>query len=126
MLVPDLPETSGLVFVDEFPSNEYEYIALEKAKKYDVDAVYFRRFDSGRASIPQIYIYDFTDRKENEGDIAELHKRLWNAGQVPLFFIFTRTEVKIFNCLKSPDVLDIETRKIVSTPMEIIELARRS
>jgi hypothetical protein len=123
MLVPDLPETSGLVFVDEFPSNEYEYIALEKAKKYDVDAVYFRRFDSGRASIPQIYIYDFTDRKENEGDIAELHKRLWNAGQVPLFFIFTRTEVKIFNCLKSPDVLDIETRKIVSTPMEIIELA---
>jgi type I restriction-modification system DNA methylase subunit len=123
MLVPDSPGTSGLVFVEEFPPpNEYERIALEKAKKYKADAVYFRRFDDGRAPKPQIYIYDFTSRQESEDEIAELHRRLWNAGQVPLFFIFTKTQVKIFNCLKNPD-LDPETEKVVTSPMEIINLA---
>jgi len=122
MLAPGSQEDSGLVFVDEFQLNNYEHIALEKAKKYQVDAVYFRRFDNGRPPIAQIYIYDLTTRQREEDEIAELHRKLWNSGEVKLFFIFTRTEVKIFNCLKKPE-LDPETGKVVSSPMEIISLA---
>ena len=122
MLVPDDPGSSGLVFIDGTPRSSAEHIALEKAGKYKVDAVYFRRFESGRASIPQIYIYDFTSRVENKDEIGELHRKLWNSGQVPLFFIFTKTEVKIFNCLKSPD-LEPDTDKVVTSPMETIHLA---
>ena len=122
MLPPDSAETSGLVLADEFPSNEYERIALEKAKKYEADAVYFRRFDNGRAPVPQVYIYDFTIPQKGEDETAELHKKLWNSGHVPLFFIFTKTEVKIFNCLKRPDI-DPETEKLITSPMEIIDLA---
>lgn len=44
MLPPDSAETSGLVFLKDFPPpNIYERIVLEKAQKYEVDAVYFRR-----------------------------------------------------------------------------------
>lgn len=122
MLVPDDPGASGLVFKGETPRSFAEHIALDKARKYDVDAVYFRRFESNRASIPQIYIYDFTSREENKDEIGELHRKLWNSGQVPLFFIFTKTEVKIFNCLKSPD-LEPDTDKVITSPMETIQLA---
>lgn len=122
MLVPDALGSSGLVFIDKIPINDYERIALDKAKKYDVDAVYFRRFEDGRASIPQIYIYDFTTRDMDDNEMGELHRKLWNSGQVPLFFIFSRTEIKVFNCLKSPG-FDPDTDTFTTSPLEIISLA---
>ena len=122
MLEPDYPGSSGLVLVGQSPPNHHEYISLEKAGEYGVDAVYFRRFGNGRASIPQIYLYDFTQNKKNEDEIGELHRKLWNSGRVPLFFIFTKTEIKIFNCLKPPEY-DEENERIISSPMVIIYLA---
>jgi type I restriction-modification system DNA methylase subunit len=58
----------------------------------------------------------------NDDEIAELHRKLWNAGQVPLFFIFTKTEIKIFNCLKRPKFYP-ERKKFTTSPMEIVKLA---
>jgi type I restriction-modification system DNA methylase subunit len=122
MMIPEQPESSGLVFVDRPPSNPYEHIALEDAAKYEVDAVYFRRFDDGRPPIPQIYIYDNTETEKDEDEVADLHRRLWNSGQVPLFFIFTATEVKIFNC-HSQSAFDEERGKVIYSPLETINLA---
>ncbi|MDQ1354081.1 MAG: hypothetical protein QG657_4390, partial [Acidobacteriota bacterium] len=122
----EFQESSGLVFTDSLSlsCNNYERLALEKARKYKADAIYFRRFENRLTSIPQVYIYDFTakETEADDDDIGELHRKLWNSGQTPMFFIFTRTEIKIFNCLKSPN-LDPETEKITSTPMETIYLA---
>jgi hypothetical protein len=50
---------------------------------------------------------------------------LWNSGQVPLFFLFYKTEVKIFNCLKPPEV-DRNTEEISSDPFLNIRLASRA
>lgn len=124
MLVPDYPGTSGLVFIDDYPDNPYERLALEKARKYKANAVYFRRFEERQASIPQVYIYDFTSEQPDENEIGELHRKLWNSGQTPLFFIFTRTELKIFNCLKSPDI-DEEEERFIASPLETISLAAK-
>ncbi len=117
-------ESFGLVFADSFPDNNYERLALEKASKYKVDAIYFRRFENRMASIPQVYIFDFTSKTKDvdEHYMGNLHKKLWNSGQVPMFFVFTRTEIKIFNCLKSPQ-FDPTTEKITSSPIETIHLA---
>jgi type I restriction-modification system DNA methylase subunit len=120
MIDPENPGSSGLVFKDHLIPNRHEHIAMEKALKYDIDAVYFRRFEDGRPSIPQVYIYDYTRFEKDETEIAQLHRRLWNSGQVPLFFIFTRTEIKIFNCLNSPQ---IEGDKFISSPFQVIALA---
>ena len=121
-MMSETGESPGLVFVGKEKQDNSEMIALEYAKKYGADAVYFRRFDGGRPPIPQIYIYDFTENEKDDDEIGDLYKRLWNSGQVPLFFIFYKTEVKIFNCLKNPK-LDPSTAKISFTVFETIKLA---
>ena len=93
-------------------------IALEGAARYNVDYVYFRAF-LDRPPTPQIFIYNFTDKEYNEKELTELHRRLWSAVQVPMFYVLTKTEIKIFNAFKAP----IEGKKIVSKPLEVIELA---
>lgn len=116
--------TNGLIFIGTKPQNSYEFLALEKAAAYKAKAVYFKRFENHNSSIPQVYIYDFTDRKDepNMEETCQIHLKLWNSGQVPMFFVFTKSEIKIFNCLKSPEY-DIKTSKITSSPLEIINLA---
>ena len=121
-MMPETGKSSGLVFVGKEKRDNSEVIALEYAKKYGADAVYFRRFDGGRPPIPQIYIYDFTENEKDDDEIGVLYKRLWNSGQVPLFFIFYKTEVKIFNCLKHPK-LDPSTGDISYSVFETIKLA---
>ena len=121
-MMPETGKSSGLVFVGKEKRDNSEVIALEYAKKYGADAVYFRRFDGGRPPIPQIYIYDFTENEKDDDEIGVLYKRLWNSGQVPLFFIFYKTEVKIFNCLKHPE-FDPSTGNISYSVFETIKLA---
>jgi methylase of polypeptide subunit release factors len=117
-------KSNGLVFTGTKPQNNYEYLALEKAAAYNAHAVYFKQFENRNTSIPQVYIYDFTTgaNEPNMEEICQLHLKLWNSGQVPMFFVFTKSEIKIFNCLKSPKY-DIKTGKITSSPMETINLA---
>ncbi|MCP4216945.1 MAG: N-6 DNA methylase [bacterium] len=124
MLDDIAPDSTGLLFTDNISEQHpfHERIAAEKAKKYGVHGIYFRRFPNGRAPVAQIYIYDFTRKVKKDDEVAELHRKLWNSGQVPLFFVFTKTEIKVFNCLKSPE-LDTHNAKITTSPMEIIALA---
>src|SRR5699024_9502353 len=49
----------------------------------------------------------------------DLHKRLFNFGKVPLFFVFTKTELLIFNCYESP----AEKNELVFNPFETIKFA---
>jgi hypothetical protein len=114
----EITQPEGLVFTDRSPEDYHEYIAIEHARRYKATAVYFRRFSDGRPPVPQIYIYDYTSDEKNDEEIACLHRKLWNAGQVPLFFIFTRTEIKIFNCLKKP----FDKGQFKSSPFETIKL----
>jgi hypothetical protein len=120
----DMTAESGLLFVkykDE--ASNFERLILETAEKYRATAVYFRRFPNNeRPPIPQIFIYDCTLIEKDSKEISELHKKLWNSAQVPLFFIFTKTEVKIFNCLKQPN-FDTETGEVLYTVFEQIKLA---
>jgi len=123
-MMSETGESPGLIFVGGDISDPHEFIALEYAKKYGANAVYFRRFDYPRPPIPQIYIYNFTENEKDDFETADLYKKLWNSGQVPLFFIFYKTEVKIFSCLKQPKA-DRTTGKILSNPFETIKLASR-
>jgi type I restriction-modification system DNA methylase subunit len=121
-MISDTGRSPGLVFVGEKPEDHSKMIAMEYAEKYGADAVYFRHFDDGRPPIPQVYIYDDTVRQRDEVELTELYKKLWNSSQIPLFFIFSKTEVKVFSCLKEP-TLDKTTGKISVKPFENIKLA---
>lgn len=124
----DMSIDSGLVFVKDKNTDSIsteERLALETAEKYRATAVYFRRFPNERPSIPQIYIYDYTSVNVGESEkqeIAELHKALWNSALIPLFFIYTKTDVKIFNCHKQPGI-DKITGQVGYSVFYEIELA---
>lgn len=124
LLTPE-GESRSLYFVSDRDTTEDPRIriALENAYVYDADAVFFRTFPNGdkRAPIPQIYVYRETSlRLINEAKYASYHKRLWNAGIVPLAFIVTPHQIKIFNCRKEPDV-DRNSNEPIFTPFETLE-----
>lgn len=95
-----------------------EIIAVENALKYKAHYVYFRRFKD-RPSVPQVYIYDFTENTVSEDNLIDLHQKLYSSGHVPMFFVFTRNEIKIFNSYDRPAA----GKKLAYRPLEVIRLA---
>ncbi len=114
---------SGLVPVHSINSNKNlppeEFIALENAGKYRAHYVYFRKF-ANRPSVAQVYLYDFTDKLEiKEEELTNLHKLLYSSGQVPMFFVFTKKDVRIFNCFERP----AKGKNLKYTPLTTIKIA---
>jgi len=114
---------SGLLPVQVIAKNKdlppEEIIALENAGKYGAHYVYFRQFEN-RPSVPQVYLYDFTDKLGIEEDeLTELHKQLYSSGQVPMFFVFSKKDIRIFNCFESPS----EGKSLKYTPLTTIKIA---
>lgn len=97
-----------------------EIIAIENAFAYQAHYIYFRRFKN-RPSVPQVYIYDYTTKDVNNDDLILLHQRLYSSGRVPIFFVFTNKDVRIFNCYDRP----AKGNNLVYKPLEIISLAAR-
>lgn len=94
-------EGRGLVWVSKpnpHPLAIVELLAVEEARRFKADAVYFRKSGTSGQSIPQVYIYEtpFSD-----DELLAIHRNLWSSGVVPLFYVVTKTEVKIFNCSES-------------------------
>ncbi|MFZ2726175.1 MAG: N-6 DNA methylase [Methylococcaceae bacterium] len=85
-------------------NNPSEWFALEQARKFKATAIYFKRFNDGRTSIPQIYIYDYTQTEYLETEFKAVQKNIWNAGIAPLIYVFTKTEIKIIDATKQPAI----------------------
>ncbi|AXX93615.1 hypothetical protein CPU12_10940 [Malaciobacter molluscorum LMG 25693] len=102
----------GLKLVSNISSELNNHIKLHllDAKKYGAQAVYFRYFEN-RPPIPQIYIY------EDNIDINILHKKLWSSCKIPIFFVFTNNEIKIFNSMSKNNINEQNIK-----PFEIIKL----
>jgi len=94
---------SGVILTSEYERfssklSPQELFALEIAKeKFDADAVYFRYFNDGRESVPQIYIYDNTDLHLTEKETKNIHKKVWSGCQVLLFILVEKATVKVFD-----------------------------
>ncbi|MBL7681816.1 MAG: N-6 DNA methylase [Flavipsychrobacter sp.] len=117
---------SGVVFVSEYRSNStnmspHEMFALETAKEFQADAVYFRYFEDGRESIPQVYIYDNTNGILN-GREADIHIKVWSGCYIPIFIFVEKDQVKIFDAREK---VKIQGDDITTTPIETIVLAGR-
>ena len=126
MLSDEKKKSKNLIFLtDDIQSSQIK-IHIEDAKKYNPTAIYVTQFENGSVK-PQIYIYDNTSNQLTDEQITEEHKRLWNAYKVPIFFVFTQMEVKVYNCLEKPhinqngqleNISPLETIKLLSTITE--------
>ena len=115
---------SGVILTSEYESfslklSPQELFALETAKDFKADAVYFRYFDDGREAIPQVYIYDNTTGKLN-GQEADIHVKVWSGCYIPVFIIIEKTQVRIFDAREK---VQIQGDSLSTTPIETIALA---
>ncbi len=87
---------SGLIEQEGQAQTPVQRHLFSEAKRLigDVDALYF----SG--DVPIAYfktLSNFDDEK-----IKELHRRVWNQSRVPLLFVVTPGELRIYNCFEEP------------------------
>lgn len=115
---------SGVVLVSEYKANTktlsaHEMFALETAKEFQADAVYFRYFDDGREALPQVYIYDNTAGVLN-GKEAEIHIKVWSGCYIPIFIFVEKHQVRLFDAREK---VKLQGDQITTTPIETIALA---
>lgn len=92
---------------------------LDKAKLFKADAVYFRFFDGGRPPQPQIYIYDNIEKLQTNEEIAEIHRAIWSASEIPMFIVLEKSKVKIFD---GRQPITIKEDKLSTKPIDEIDL----
>ncbi|MBX3450766.1 MAG: N-6 DNA methylase [Planctomycetaceae bacterium] len=68
-----------------------------------VDFVFFRRFSDNRSSQVVAYVVDNADNHLSEKDLADLHKRVWLHGGVPLIYVAWPTRLDVLTCARGPD-----------------------
>lgn len=97
--------------------------SLEIAKtKFNADAVYFRFFQDGRAAVPHLYLFDYTQKNLATEDKNRIHIQMWNGYQVPAYIIIEKSTVSIFDSRKKPDdKRDVYAKEIIKFAGEAIK-----
>ena len=101
----DLIATLGFnraVSVHSNECTESEAIILQQVKELNVDSVYFNTDENG-SSFPAIFlkkVLTFDSRALIE--IAETQKNIWNYKKVLFLYVFSDTEIRIYNCAGKP------------------------
>jgi type I restriction-modification system DNA methylase subunit len=120
-------ESSSVYFLSELENyiaqgnvSPYIIIALDKAKLFEADAVYFRFFDDNRPPLPQIYLYDNTNELRLSEYYAEKHRAIWSSCEVATFFVVGKTTIKIYDSRKPVEIDN--GGNISSKPIDCIDL----
>ncbi|MDR0573008.1 MAG: N-6 DNA methylase [Tannerella sp.] len=121
---------SSIYFVDKLKDyiadtniSPYIIIALDKAKSFEADAVYFRFFDDERPPMPQLYIYDNITKNKSADYYAQKHKDIWSSCEIASFLVIDETSVKIFDSRK-PVKTEKDKITITSEPIKELNLSK--
>ncbi|TRX71715.1 class I SAM-dependent DNA methyltransferase [Carboxylicivirga sp. M1479] len=102
-----------------------ERLILNTAKKLNASAVYFRRFANNQSSKPQLFIFDNSNGQLSDDDIANIHRKIWSSGIVPLYYVFDKTNINIYDARKQVKYND-ETGAISINPFKQLSLVKDS
>jgi type I restriction-modification system DNA methylase subunit len=97
-------QKSSVYFVSKLSeyliSNKYSpyvLVELEEAQKFEADAVFFRFMGNGQPPIPQIYIYDNVTHHRDDSDYAKIHRNIWSASEIPMYFVIDTYYIRVFD-----------------------------
>lgn len=96
-----------------------ERLILQTAKTLQATAVFFRRFGENQSSQPQLFIFDNCQNTFSEEQLAELHRKIWSSGIIPLYYVIDKTSINIYDARKHVDY-DKNAKKISISPFDII------
>lgn len=100
-----------------------EVVAMEKAASYGAYAVFFEAGSRGRPGAPQAFIF-LGDGPADDPTFAELHKRIWSWGGVPLLYRRIPGMVQLFRCAHKADFVS-NSGDLVCNPVKTLDLASR-
>lgn len=116
----------GLVAVGGYSSfgrPPEEVTMMEKARHFGARAVFFEAAHYGKAPVAQAFIFDADDEPDNIR-FAELHKRLWSWGGVPLIYRASRSCIQLFRCAHKPDFISPDNTPVCS-PIRTLHLGAK-
>lgn len=119
----DVPAVEGLVPVASFDregQNPDVVAMIERAASYGARAVFFEAQRQGRTPVAQAFVFDTKDHPDDTR-FAELHKRLWSWGGVPLVYRAGPGVIQLFRCAHQPDFVGTDDRPICN-PIRTLEL----
>jgi hypothetical protein len=114
----------GLVSIPKPPKNlpTSEKAFVERTAAIgNIDYVFFRRLNDGRASRPAAFVIDNSDEHLSKSELAKLHNDLWLNGGAPLAYVAWSTQVDILSCARGPDFWEGTQRTY--NPAHTIEIA---
>lgn len=113
----------GLVAVANYSGNNRspeEVTIMEKARAYNATAVFFEAGRDEHPPVAQAFVF-VSNGTSVDTEFAELHKRLWSWGGVPLVYRVTDGLVQLFRCAHRPDFE--QAGKIVFRPFKTLKIA---
>ncbi|MGE0824352.1 MAG: class I SAM-dependent DNA methyltransferase [Candidatus Binatia bacterium] len=114
----------GLVVVAGYERNgrpPEEVAMIEKAAAYGAHAVFFEAGRDGRPPLAQAFVF-VSDGPADDPKFAEVHKRLWSWGGVPLVYRKTPGLIQLFRCAHKPDFVSA-TGGIICRPIKTLRIA---
>lgn len=81
---------------------ESETVILKQVEGFGVDSIYFNN-DENKNSFPAVFLKKVNsfDQKILE-EITDTHKKIWNYKKVLFLYVYSETEIRIYNCSEKP------------------------
>ena len=121
---PAAGHVEGLVLVGSYVNDgrpPEEVVMMEKAREYGAQAVFFEASRNGKRSVAQAFIFIAGGPEKNQ-EFAEIHKKLWSWGGVPLIYRKLPGQLQLFRCAHGPDFVS-SSGELVCNPVRTLLLA---
>ena len=107
--IKDFLEFSRAIHVVEKQDNltEQQAVVIEQVKQFGIDEVYFLSDEEN--SYPALFLKQVTNfDAETLKDITEIQRKAWNYKKVLFLYVYSDTEIRIYNCLEKPVIITTE------------------
>ncbi len=109
-------------FADDLRIDEKAAIMDARALT-EVDYIFFRRYSDGRSSVISAYVVDNTDDRLTHDGLAQLHRKVWLRGTVPLLYVFQHTHIDLLACARGADFWRDDEDRCHYNPVKCIQIA---
>lgn len=81
---------------------ESESIVFDQVREFGVDSIYFNTDEKGN-SFPAVFLKEVkTFDLPTLQTITDIHKKIWNYKKVLFLYVYSETEIRIYNCSETP------------------------